>query len=486
MNTSERNKRIVSIILFFLFVALIFCEYLCEYYSVSVYVLAATTSATDVLDDLKADSKFSASDFPVVLGDYSLQVITLAESLDSELFVYVYQPSGEEKDFTASSINISTNDVSASTANDTIRYYNYKLIKLSSNGTLYKYLVEDFTVTSDEKRYYSISSIYRPFNSEIDEQADYDNKISEMSYSVSKEWCIATEDGETVIESVDIETITITDKFVGFVRYQGGVELSAGAFLGGITASECDCHFVAFNTDKDIDKLLEADIYYNSQTFMEGSKTSMPSEYGDVEENYAYLTYTQVGSYIGEGLFPSSYTWNRIQTVEDFLAGDSLKGTVYEGFLINLGTETELTDEGKEALEGKKWMVFFAETEHSYNASTEYFNGTHVTDVTILRLKFISDGITYNLGVIDNKQTGSEEPSNTDITKLTIEVGEDLKNLGRWISIVLLVIAGLVFVLIISKLISVASNASTDRKVDEMYKNSKGKIKKRSGRKKKK
>ena len=36
-----------------------------------------------------------------------------------------------------------------------------------------------------------------------------------------------------------------------------------------------------------------------------------------------------------------------------------------------------------------------------------------VGNVTILRLKFETDGITYNLGVIDNKQTGSTEPSNS-------------------------------------------------------------------------
>ena len=42
---------------------------------------------------------------------------------------------------------------------------------------------------------------------------------------------------------VDIETITITDKFVGFVRYKDGFKLYVGA---------CDSHFVAFNTDKPI------------------------------------------------------------------------------------------------------------------------------------------------------------------------------------------------------------------------------------------
>ena len=32
----------------------------------------------------------------------------------------------------------------------------------------------------------------------------------------------------------------------------------------------------------------------------------------------------------------------------------------------------------------------------------------------ILRLKFETDGVTYNLGVIDNKQTGSGEPINEE------------------------------------------------------------------------
>ena len=53
-------------------------------------------------------------------GTYSdsLKIIQLAESVNKELFVYVYQPSGKAKDFKASSINIST------TINDSISYCN--------------------------------------------------------------------------------------------------------------------------------------------------------------------------------------------------------------------------------------------------------------------------------------------------------------------------------------------------------------------------
>ena len=71
-------------------------------------------------------------------------------------------------------------------------------------------------------------------------------------------------------------------------------------------------------------------------------------------------------------------------------------------------------------LKGKKWVLRFAETSYSlsgYSTTGSTFESyTLVGDVTILRLKFETDGITYNLGVIDNKQSGSKDPSNeTDI-----------------------------------------------------------------------
>ena len=81
---------------------------------------------SDVLDDLQKDSSFQASYYPERVADYSLQIIQLAESVNRELFVYVYQPSGKSKDLKASSINIST------TINDAISFMNYKLDYLNS------------------------------------------------------------------------------------------------------------------------------------------------------------------------------------------------------------------------------------------------------------------------------------------------------------------------------------------------------------------
>ena len=63
---------------------------------------------SNALDDLKKDEAFDRNLYPDNLNDYSLQLITVSESESGELFVYVYQPSGQHKNLRASSINLST------------------------------------------------------------------------------------------------------------------------------------------------------------------------------------------------------------------------------------------------------------------------------------------------------------------------------------------------------------------------------------------
>lgn len=246
--TKTMKTKIISMLFVFITV---FCT---VFTAVQSPVIARAESITysGVLDDLKKDSSFKESNYPSKSDDYSLQIIQLAESVNKELFVYVYQPSGQAKNLKASSINIST------TINDSISFYNYKLEYLNSSGVFYKYKVKDLTVKDDAVRYYSITSIYRPFDETIDKQASGDNKITEVEFNISKQYSFGEVNGNSYVNCVDIETIVVTDKFVGFVRYQDGFKLYVGA---------CDSHFVAFNTDKPIDRLLEADVYYTTQDY---------------------------------------------------------------------------------------------------------------------------------------------------------------------------------------------------------------------------
>lgn len=399
--TQATKTRLVSIFLAFV---LGICAVITTAAQTPLVARAESITYSGVLEDLKKDASFKPENYPSKADDYSLQIIQLAESSDKELFVYVYQPSGKAKNFKASSINIST------TINDSISYLNYKLELLNSNGVFYKYKVKGLTVKDESVRYYAISSIYRPFDESIDKQASGGNTVTEVNYAVNKQYCFGEINGKPYVNCVDIETIVVTDKFVGFVRYPDGFKLYVGA---------CDSHFVAFNTNKPMDKLLEADVYYTTQKYSSSWAAFVGENetFGDKADKYAYLKYTDKVEHTGGGLFAGTYKWDRIQTVDDFIKNED-REQIFSGAVIDVKISSKLTDAALNELKGKKWVLRFTETDYTlWSGQGSYGTfSTIVGDVTILRLKFETDGITYNLGVIDNKQTGGREPSNeTDI-----------------------------------------------------------------------
>lgn len=409
------------------------CVFLTGAQSFSAVAAEENKTASGVIEDLSKDASFNAANYPSNAKDYSLSVMQLAESTDKGLFIYVYQPSGDK--VRASSINIST------TINDEISFFNYPLELLNFEGTLFKYKVTNFEVKKDPVRYYAISSIYRPFDAGIGDEKSGNNTINEVNYAVNRQYCFGEINGKPYINCIDIETIVVTDKFIGFVRYPDGFKLFTGA-------GACDSHFVAFNTDKKIDKLFEADVYYTTQKvsydfFTEDSPFSI--KFGDSKtDNYAYLKYTDKVEHTGGGFFAGTYKWDRIQSVDDFIKTED-RTTVYYGAVLNSKVSSKLTDEALNELKGKKWVLRFTET--SYNkapksgmgAATYYHaETTMVGNVTILRLKFETDGITYNLGVIDNKQTGSIEPSNS--TDIKVEPNATGKSIIYLILFVLLLV----------------------------------------------
>lgn len=382
-------------------------------------------TASGVIEDLSKDASFNVENYPSAAKDYSLQIIQLAESTDKELFIYVYQPSGDK--VRASSINIST------TINDEISFFNYPLELLNFEGTLFKYKVTGFEVKKDPVRYYAISSIYRPFDAGIGDEKSGNNTINEVNYAVNRQYCFGEINGKPYVSCVDIETIVITDKFVGFVRYKDGFKLYVGA---------CDSHFVAFNTDKPIDKLLEADVYYTSQSYswLFAIGVGQNETFGEKKDNYAYLKYTDKVEHTGDGFFAGTYKWDRIQTVDDFINGEN-RENVYHGAVLDVKVSSKLTDEALNELKGKKWVLRFIETAYSLSGGANGSTSTKSTligNVTILRLKFETDGITYNLGVIDNKQTGSTEPSNS--TDIKVEPNATGKGILYLILFVLLLV----------------------------------------------
>lgn len=370
------------------------------------------TKYTGVMQDLRKDSDFLFNDglYPAVADDYSLQVIQIAESVDKELFVYVYQPSGETKPLAATSINISTG------INGNLSYKNYKLTAIDTQGVFGKYLVDDFTVKSDTVRYYDISSVFRKWDKDIDNAPTDDNTISEVSFAVGKLFTACSVGNSVTYTETHTETILITNKHVGFVRYNNGFFLCQ--------FNHCDSHYVAFSTDRQIDKLLEADVYFVSQWYLTRHTNSTGNdtfESGDDVENIVTLKYDEVASNPADGLFGKKYTWKRIESVADFVKNE------------------DLTDYTKTALSGMQWVLRFYETEYkqTYNDWYTQWESTNVSEVSILRLKFETNGKIYNLGVVDNKQTGDRNPDNNN----TFEF--DFSNWGKlnWLKWVLAIVA---------------------------------------------
>ena len=359
------------------------------------------TSYTGALEDLKKAENFDASYYPVVANNYDISLIQIAEGKNAELFVYTYQPSANEK-ITASSINISR------TSELNITPDNYYLTLVSREGVFCKYVVKDFKVLSEPTRYYAIPSILRLWVDDIDGKQDGSQTVTEKPFEVAEQYRFGTLNGKEYVERKKIDVITVTSKFVGFVRYKDGFSLYP---------THCDSHFVAFDTDRQIDKLLEADVFFVSQPYKYFNYVAGKKEYDFANQTSetVSLKCEQTGDYTTSGLFAKSYSWKRIASVRDFLAEEQTE-TLYSGAIINITSGNSFTDEAKTELQKQKWVLRFKETDYSItyhkNSSLYVTDGTLVGEVTILRLKFVTDGITYNLGVVDNKQTGGTDPVN--------------------------------------------------------------------------
>ena len=375
---------------------------------------------TTVLEDLAGTQEFMERDFPQVSTDYSLQVITIAESEDKELFIYVYQPSAYSLRLYASSINISTEP------EGNVKFNNYKLEHLNSEGVYQKYLVKDFKVKDDAIRYYNISSIFRPWDKVLDKKVPDQNVTTEVSFAVAKECKAETKNGSVIYSWKGTEVVLITSRVDGFLEYSNGFKLFP---------SWCRSHYVAFSADYDIEHLLEADVYYvpvevaDWTYFFTNTKDIKRTPQA---EKIAELSYTQSVEHEGSGWFAKTYKWDRIESVEDFIKNE------------------ELTDEAKKDLAGKEWVLRYVETKvqdvYYETSSVTYY--TDITNVTILRLKFQTGGKLYNLGVVDNKtyQPFDREPDNKNRNEFDFGMGKDCSsfNYKRF-----LIIVGIILLIII-------------------------------------
>ncbi len=348
----------------------------------------AAMEYTDVMTDLSTDDTFSPDEYKQNPLGFTLDVIQIAESSDKELFLYVYNPSAATKPLTATSVRISTG------INDNFSPEDYTLTKLSMSGVFCKYIVNGFKVKPDPLRYYDIVCLHRSWDKTIDPGTGNDNTISEVPCEVGKLYTASTVDGKTTYSCKTTETVNVTDKYCGTILYSDGFKPSWTSASYEYTAS----HYVAFSTDRGMDSLLEADVEYSTQSVTGVLYWPYNGEY---ENTYGAVTpQPKITLYDddttenkGDGWWGKKRTWKRIQSASSFTSSE------------------DLTSEAKDLLATKQWVLRFRETEYRKEVQTTdkiYRYSTRVSDVTVLRLKFEADGKVYNLGVVDNKQTGNK------------------------------------------------------------------------------
>lgn len=433
----QKVKKYISMALLLLLAVLVLVF---PYFSGVSFAHALTIEAegyTDALSDLKKDKTFSENLYPLKRNDYSLQVLGIAESSSKELFVYVYQPSGDVRNLRATTINISR-------GYKMLKFINYKLTLLNSNKTFYKYKVENFLVSDDDLRYYDITTIYRAWNADYDDDTGNDNTISEVPFNVSRIYKFENKDGELDISDAPTETIEVDKKYVGFVRYFDGFKLCTTA---------CDSHFVAFSTKMPIDEIAEADIYFAYQTMHCEYKGNFHFDTFSSGKSdwYSYVTSEQQVKHTTDGLFNvGTITRDRVVKVDDFVASENINQFYFKGTCAEYQIESTLTEEFVKNLKGCEWVVRFFETPYSssYTGPLKETDYWAISDVSILRLEGISDGKPFNMGVIDNKQTGSQKPVNDWKEGFTI-LGGNADDFWRIVKIVLAVLVGILVVVVV-------------------------------------
>ncbi|MDE7337067.1 MAG: hypothetical protein K2N32_03015 [Clostridia bacterium] len=389
------------------------------------YACAAATTYSNVFDDLRSADNFDVGLYPANSRDSSIYVIQIAESEDRELFIYTYQPCQRMKVLTATKINMSLAKKVDSTKL-------YDLTLLSSEGVFCKYIVNDFTVSDKDVRYYNISSIYRNFLDGIDTDTaeDLDNKIIGKSFAVGQVW-EARDVGDTVrYDMYEEEVLTITEQMIGLRRYYQGFAWNSNTSI--------DAHYLAFNCDHKIDKLLSATVDFYTQSWKHTVGQSY--KFGEKIQHTVNLYDYQMAESKKSGWFGKEKYWHRMNSTTEFVKeveaeGEEKENLLKYSWILNF-YETTIEREFTGSDIVKSLLIPGYMFKGIYDGCTK--SGTYVSDVTLLRLEFEYDGEIYNLGVVSNTQSGSNKPTNSNSEKFNLlKWLEEKTGVPRWVWIMI-------------------------------------------------
>ena len=142
-------------------------------------------------------------------------------------------------------------------------------------------------------------SISREWKKGVDPSSGEDYKINQRAYKVAKCYGAKTENGVVSYSCRGTEVIEIKNPYHDFLRYYNGFKLFPDS---------CDAHYIAFSTDRQIDRLIEAEVYYETLPVL----MNVPYT-DDKKENQVKLSDIDEASNKADGWFVTRHTWKRIE-----------------------------------------------------------------------------------------------------------------------------------------------------------------------------
>ena len=403
-----KTKRITQIFLCLALLIVMGGEMLLSAFSITAS--AEVTGYTNVLTDLQKDSNFNPDDYPANPDDVSLKVIHIAEGENGELFIYVYQPCDAKKDYKAKFINMSLQNP----IEKNLQYKLYSLTWLNSNGVFDKYIVNDFIVSSSAERYYNIATVYRPFDSEVDDVPEAVDTIQCKGYEVGQYWRVYWYNNVLFYDAKHIDIVDIDIQATGSVEYTEGFKL----YLDW-----CDSHYVAFSIGNyKVEQIYDADITYTIKNY---SWAEIYTPYSYKEElkstnvhESEFLSSKDVGSNDGDGWFGRKYSWYRITDVATFMKQ------------VQDDSNDTFSQEELEGLQKSQFVFRFAETPKTQIIASDGSMRTGTFSVAenigVLRLHFLSEGKRYNLGCV------SDLVGTDNISELSVDILDNIENMKIW------------------------------------------------------
>ncbi|MDL2292243.1 hypothetical protein LJC17_01420 [Acholeplasma sp. OttesenSCG-928-E16] len=403
----------------------ILCLLLIPFFGVSFQASALNIDSTDPLEDLKTDSTFDVSDYPLNPSDNNLYVITLYEWEYQAIYIYVYNPLG------SSLVSYGMRMTMKTHLNDSYSRYNLERTSRTADNVFIKYKVSIGSTHFQElkaKRTYEITEIENKISATTaNYKAHRVGKIFTVTGAEANNNFLTTvKDLEVVVldPHYDSYTTAIQNEFtelnkpsftvVNYVAFP--IQKNYGDLVG-INIIWDENHWNKYRLqiygdtyeeyDPELDTLISTDQY--NWTYTDKDKKDILS-YTDMNGTLsAWLNYLNFFYWF----FPSATSINDLKVIEKLENPTSDNLVVDETIAYYNANKTEDND---------IYIIRFALTNFKRWVTGQsplyyyYFDYVEINDIDILELTFSLDGTTYTLGVVaDPGDIIPEDPNPTPV-----------------------------------------------------------------------